>query len=341
MAREATKNGGKAFLEKTFNERFGMTIDKALAELPADIREKLKQVDARTLLSAVMVGGVAVAALKKLPSEAVAVLAAGLTLKEVIQYGAEANHIADKIGKSTKASDLPVAELKSLITNGGLDILLASVGYAGVKLAPKFAKLGDDALKLTDDAAREFGEAYWTTKGKLNDLANKVDDALSPGMVTTEGIIIKPGKSDKTWFESRSNGFPNQRIPSSNGTWTGEAGRSGWSSTKPEVTAITKGKPIPYKDGFPIFDEWKVSEVKLPKMTGVNRVDFKEADKIFAEQNGWLKPNGEPDVVKVRNLRTEQNLTWHHHEDGTTMQLVPKNLNNEVPHTGGASKSRN
>jgi hypothetical protein len=170
LAREATKNGGKAFLEKTFNERFGMTIDKALAELPADIREKLKQVDARTLLSAVMVGGVAVAALKKLPSEAVAVLAAGLTLKEVIQYGAAANHIADKIGKSTKASDLPVAELKSLITNGGLDILLASVGYAGVKLAPKFAKLGDDALKLTDDAAREYAVVYlfeaYTQTGK-------------------------------------------------------------------------------------------------------------------------------------------------------------------------------
>lgn len=194
LALEVTKTDGKAFLEKTFNERFGMTIDKALADLPADIREKLKQVDAKTLLSAVMVGGVVVAALKKLPSEAVAVLAAGLTLKDVIQYGAEADHIADRIGKATKASDLPVAELKALITNGGLDILLAGVGYAGVKLAPKFTKLSKDALKLTDDAAREFEEAYRATKGKVADWANKVDDALSPGMVTPEGIAIKPPK---------------------------------------------------------------------------------------------------------------------------------------------------
>jgi len=192
FALDVTKNGGKAFLEKTFNERFGMTLDKALADLPADVREKLKQIDAKTLLSAMMVGGVAMAALNKLPSRAVAVLAAGLTLKDVIQYGAETNHIADKIKDSTKPGDLPVEELKALITNGGLDILLAGVGYAGVKLAPKFAKLGDDALKLTDDVARKFDDAFEKTKGKLGDLANKVDDALSPGMVTTEGIVIKP-----------------------------------------------------------------------------------------------------------------------------------------------------
>ena len=70
--------------------------------------------------------------------------------------------------------------------------MLAGVGYAGVKLAPKFAKLGDDALKLTDDVAKKFDDAYQATKAKVADLANKVDDALSPGMVTTEGIVIKP-----------------------------------------------------------------------------------------------------------------------------------------------------
>jgi hypothetical protein len=97
----------------------------------------------------------------------------------------------------TKPGDLPAEELKALITNGGLDILLAGVGYAGVKLAPKFAKLGDDALKLTDDIAKKFDDAYQATKGKVADLANKVDDALSPGMVTTEGITIKPSQIDK------------------------------------------------------------------------------------------------------------------------------------------------
>ncbi|MDQ3323934.1 MAG: hypothetical protein M3525_16085, partial [Acidobacteriota bacterium] len=191
FALEITNNGGKAFLEKSFNERFGMTLDKALADFPADVREKLKQIDAKTLLSAMMTGGAVIAALRKLPSRAVAVVAAGLTLKEIIQYGAEANHIADKIENSTKASDLPVEELKALITDGELDILLAGVGYAGVKLAPKFVQLGDDALKLTDDVAKKFDDAFQNTKGKLNDLANKVVDVLSPGMVMPEDFVIQ------------------------------------------------------------------------------------------------------------------------------------------------------
>lgn len=75
-------------------------------------------------------------------------------------------------------------------------------------------------------------------------------------------------------------------------------------------------------------------------MTGVNRQDFKEADKILAKQNNWFKSNGEVDWRRAEKLRTERKLTWHHHEDGTTMQLIPADLNSVVPHTGGASKSR-
>jgi len=41
----------------------------------------------------------------------------------------------------------------------------------GVKLAPKFAQLGDDALKLTDDVAKKFDDAFEKTKGKIDDLA--------------------------------------------------------------------------------------------------------------------------------------------------------------------------
>jgi len=69
--------------------------------------------------------------------------------------------------------------------------LLAGVGYAGVKLAPKFAKLGDDALKLTDDVAKKFDDAYQATKGKVAELANRVDDALSRGMVYARRCYTK------------------------------------------------------------------------------------------------------------------------------------------------------
>ena len=34
---------------------------------------------------------------------------------------------------------------------------------------------------------------------------------------------------------------------------------------------------------------------------------------------------------------TPPGMTWHHNEDGVTMELVPSKLNNNVPHDGGAS----
>lgn len=51
---------------------------------------------------------------------------------------------------------------------------------------------------MTDDVAQKFDDAYQATKGEVAELANKVDDALSPGMITPEGITIKPPKVDNT-----------------------------------------------------------------------------------------------------------------------------------------------
>jgi DNase/tRNase domain of colicin-like bacteriocin len=165
-------------------------------------------------------------------------------------------------------------------------------------------------------------------------------EGLQIPVITTETKPLREvfGKpKDSNVFESRANGFPNQRIPSSDGSWNGKVGESGWLSTKPKVIAVTGGKPVPFKNGFPIFDKWKVGEVKLPKMKGNHGSDFDEADKLYAKTKGWFKANGKEDGGKVALMRKENGLTWHHHEDMTTMQLVPADLNNNISHTGGAS----
>ena len=61
-----------------------------------------------------------------------------------------------------------------------------------------------------------------------------------------------------------------------------------------------------------------VEDVKI-KMTGNDRIDF-------AQANG-----------KAGLDQTPDGWTWNHHQDGETMQLVPKDLNNELSHTGGAA----
>jgi hypothetical protein len=142
-------------------------------------------------------------------------------------------------------------------------------------------------------------------------------------------------------IQSRANGFPNQRIPAADGQWTGEVGNSGWMSSKPEVRAITKGEPVPFKDGYPDFSKWKVAEVEIPRVTGLDDVDRTAANKIFAKQQGWLKSNGEPNAAAAERYRKANQLTWHHVENSNRLQLIPKGLNGKVPHTGSSSQARN
>ncbi len=184
-----------------------------------------------------------------------------------------------------------------------------------------------------------------------NSAVNKLDDIFKNNtpkpqaeMVTPNGFRVKVPQTNKsvntTVLESRKNGFPGIRIPSSNGSWEGEVGNSGWKSTKPEVIAVTKGKSVEFKNGFPDFSPWSKGEVKLPNMKGNYTSDFEDADELFATQNKWFKADGSPDAGKVTKMRSDESLTWHHHEDRETMLLVPKDLNNKISHTGGGSLSR-
>jgi len=76
-------------------------------------------------------------------------------------------------------------------------------------------------------------------------------------------------------------------------------------------------------------------------MTGENSKDFAAADRILARDRGWLKKNGTPNAAASERFRRNNRLTWHHHEDGETMQLIPEDLHGNITHSGGASLSRN
>ncbi len=74
--------------------------------------------------------------------------------------------------------------------------------------------------------------------------------------------------------------------------------------------------------GFPDFGPYAVKEVKVPNLIGENWHDFKEANKAAGIKK---EPKG---------------YTWHHHEDGVTMQLVPQDIHDAIKHTGGAAIKR-
>jgi hypothetical protein len=74
---------------------------------------------------------------------------------------------------------------------------------------------------------------------------------------------------------------------------------------------------IPFdSDGYPDFSAVAVTEVSIDQ-TGSRAGDFRAAN----EAAGYTS--------------TPEGFSWHHHQDGTTMQLVPRDLHARTGHTGG------
>lgn len=74
---------------------------------------------------------------------------------------------------------------------------------------------------------------------------------------------------------------------------------------------------VPFdKNGFPDFSKVCKAEVKIAQ-TGTRAGDFRLANKAAGLE------------------RTPEGYTWHHHQDGTTMQLVPRDIHAQTGHTGG------
>jgi len=73
--------------------------------------------------------------------------------------------------------------------------------------------------------------------------------------------------------------------------------------------------------GYPVFTPYAIARVRVPGLTGDHRVDEPAAN------------------ARAHLASTPEDYTWHHVEDGRTMELVPTDLN-RFPHTGGAAAIR-
>jgi A nuclease of the HNH/ENDO VII superfamily with conserved WHH/Pretoxin HINT domain len=81
-------------------------------------------------------------------------------------------------------------------------------------------------------------------------------------------------------------------------------------------------------DGFPDFSPYVETQVQVDGLVGDHYKDFKAANRAAGYGDTPHPPQG---------------YTWHHHQDGRTMQLVPQDIHSAVKHTGGAAviKSQN
>jgi len=72
-------------------------------------------------------------------------------------------------------------------------------------------------------------------------------------------------------------------------------------------------------DGFPNFGPYATHTARFPNGFRGTPADFAAANR----QAGLA--------------RTPDGFTWHHHQDGRTLQLVPRDLHEAIRHAGGVA----
>jgi len=81
-------------------------------------------------------------------------------------------------------------------------------------------------------------------------------------------------------------------------------------------------------DGYPDFEPFAIARAEIHQ-TGFNDIDFKAANLESGIGAG----------IDSHRL-AHPGFTWHHHQNGTTMLLVPTPIHNAARHSGGASIAR-
>ena len=158
--------------------------------------------------------------------------------------------------------------------------------------------------------------------------------------------IIKEEKEDSVIDDvevaKRVSGCP---IEGHNGHWEGERGNSKWSPDR--ETSPTRYNPdnltwgqildkygidgIEYKDGDPDFSPVAKGEVEIDDFTDDRPSNFAQADEALAKQRGCSPED-------VKKWREENDYTWHECRDCKTMQKVPREVHNNIDHSGGVSE---
>lgn len=134
-------------------------------------------------------------------------------------------------------------------------------------------------------------------------------------------------------------------IEGNGGHWEGERGDSKWIPDREFIPrkANPEGKNwgeimdkygidgIEFKGGQPDFSEISKGTVEIKSFSDSRTDNFDKADIELAKQKG-VSPG------EISKYRKEEGYTWHECADMKTMQLVPKDIHNNISHSGGISE---
>jgi len=195
---------------------------------------------------------------------------------------------------------------------------------------------------------------------KFKDLGNQNEQKTEKTETKAENILDnernKTSESGAENIADASNAESEgvRRIPKENGGWTGEPGNSEWIPDKDYVPKVYNPDEktwgdilekhdidgISFKDGEPDFSDVAESTVEIDDFSDSRTSNFAQADEKLADQWNKEGKDGRNDWNSddVADYREENNLTWHERSDMKTMDLVPSEVHNNVPHSGGISE---
>lgn len=260
-----------------------------------------------------------------------------------------------KLTAAKKDLDIPNQEMKLDMAQAALDIAgiadltpisdglsglmsLARGDYVGAALSlVSMVPYAGDALAKTSKGARlsakitKLGKRILAKTARVKKLqaaaAEKAATAVQKARSSVAKSKIAAKRKKCVTCKIKTSPFCT-RLPAY-GKWTtkngtqGIKGNSAWTpdpstARAGEINKITKSKPIIYKDGYPDFSEYATQKVNID-MKGNYTSDFTNANKAAGLD------------------RTPEGMTWHHNQNGSTMEPIPSELHNNVPHTGGNS----
>ena len=212
-------------------------------------------------------------------------------------------------------------------------------GTAGAKASPEINKRAM-YLQARADSISARGEAL--SKLSASERTAK-ETALLNEAYEVEMQMVE--------VEQGAMGVVGNRLPASyRGTWEGVEGNSRWFPNSDHPAYKYCGdKGIPYRNNYPNFSELQLPGGDVNLLPGKKIVidgvekdvamvgkmsDFELADALAAQQTGMA------DAAAFREWRLNRGYTWHHRENGVTMQLVPTELHGSIPHLGGAGLQR-
>ncbi len=96
--------------------------------------------------------------------------------------------------------------------------------------------------------------------------------------------------------------------------------------TRTWVFSDWEDNTVRYSNGYPDFKPYEIQSVNIEGLKGNHG-------------KGLSGDFGRADMAAPQGKANYALNTWHHHENGTTMQEVPKSVHNRFTHRGGVSKT--